>query len=114
MDKMISMCGLICTECPAFLATQHNNDDERKQTAEMWSKMYGSDVKQNDVNCCGCFSEDHKVFGYCKVCEIRKCGQEKDVKNCAHCADYPCAKLTNFFDMAPDAKTNLDEIRKNG
>ncbi len=24
------------------------------------------------------------MFSYCKVCEIRKCGQEKVVKNCAY------------------------------
>jgi hypothetical protein len=27
MEKLISVCGLICSQCGAFLATQ-NNDDE--------------------------------------------------------------------------------------
>ncbi|KUK85723.1 MAG: Uncharacterized protein XE03_1923 [candidate division TA06 bacterium 34_109] len=31
MDKMIAFCGLICTECPAFIATQKNDDIERKK-----------------------------------------------------------------------------------
>ncbi|MCK4571680.1 DUF3795 domain-containing protein, partial [candidate division WOR-3 bacterium] len=37
MDKMIAYCGIICTECPAFLATQKDDDEERKKVAEMWS-----------------------------------------------------------------------------
>ena len=53
------------------------------------------------------------LFSHCKVCEIRKCGREKEVKNCAYCDVYVCEKLTKFFDMAPDAKITLSEIRKN-
>jgi hypothetical protein len=30
-----------------------------------------------------------------------------------NCDDYACEKLTKFFDMAPEAKTALAEIRKN-
>jgi hypothetical protein len=35
----------------------------------------------------------------------------KGVKNCAYCADYACDKLLKFFEMAPQAKKNLEEIR---
>ena len=31
--------------------------------------------------------------------------------NCAHCDDYACAKLEEFFKMAPDCRTQLDGIR---
>ena len=43
---------------------------------------------------------------------LRKCGMSKGVKNCAYCADYACDKLLKFFEMAPQAKQNLDEIWK--
>ena len=46
------------------------------------------------------------------VCEIRKCGMDKGVKNCAYCADYGCDKLLKFFEMAPQAREKLEEIRK--
>jgi hypothetical protein len=49
---------------------------------------------------------------YCSICEARKCASEKNLKNCAYCDDYPCSKLNEFFKMAPEAKTNLEEIRK--
>jgi len=113
MDKMIAFCGLICTECGAFLATQKNDDEERKKVAEMWSKEYKAEIKPEDINCDGCLSENGRLFNYCKVCEIRKCAQEKRVENCAHCDDYTCQKLSNFLNEAPDAKTTLEEIREN-
>jgi hypothetical protein len=112
MDKMISVCGLVCTTCPAFEATRDNDDAKRKATSEQWSKAFGSTVKPEDVNCFGCLTTKGKVFSYCQVCEIRKCGMGKGVKNCAYCADYACDKLLKFFEMAPQAKQNLEEVRK--
>jgi len=114
MDKMIAFCGLICSECPAFIATQKDDDNERKKVAELWAKEYNSpDLKPEDINCDGCLSENGRLFGYCKTCDIRSCALEKNAKNCAYCDDYACEKLVKFFDMAPEAKNNLDEIRGN-
>ena len=112
MEKMIAFCGTICTECPAFLATKNNDDAERKKTAEIWSKQYNADIKPEDINCEGCLSGGSKIFSHCKVCKIRKCGQERGVKNCAYCGEYVCEKLNEFFKVAPDSKNTLDEIRE--
>lgn len=111
MDEIISMCGLPCHECGAYLATQNNDDEKRAEVAGLWSKEYNSDIKPEDINCEGCLSEGDNVFNYTKVCEIRKCGKEIGVENCAHCDDYACEKLEKFFEMAPDAKKRLDGIR---
>lgn len=114
MDKIIAFCGLTCTECLAFIATQKDDDKEREKVAKLWSKEYKSEIKPEDINCDGCLTEEEgRVFNYCKACEIRKCGQKKEVKNCVYCDDYACEKLTKFFKMAPAAKTSLEEIKKN-
>jgi len=112
MEKLISVCGLNCGECGAYIATSNNDDELRKKTAEEWSKAFKSDIKPEDVRCTGCTSTGESVFNYCRVCEIRACGQEHKVANCAACPDYACDKLTAFFAMAPAAKSNLEEIRK--
>ena len=112
MEKMIAFCGLVCSECPAFIATQKENDDERKKVAEMWSKEFKVDLKPEDINCDGCVADSERLFSHTEVCEIRKCGLDKKVANCAHCDEYACEKLTDFFKMAPQSKTALDEIRK--
>ncbi len=112
MDKMIAFCGIVCTQCPAFLATQEDDDAKRKKVAETWSKQYNADIKPEQIDCDGCMSQGKRRFFYCNMCEIRKCGQEKGVENCAHCTEYACDKLTKFFAMAPAAKTALEQIRK--
>jgi len=113
MDEIIGICGLVCTDCPAFKATQKDDDEERRRVAEMWTKEFGADIKPEDVNCDGCVIEDGRHFNYCSKCEIRECGGEKGVENCAHCVEYSCGKLGKFFQMAPQAKSKLEEIRSN-
>jgi len=113
MDRMIAFCGIVCSECPAFLATQKDDDAKRKEVAELWSKQFNIKIKPEAINCYdGCASDGKRVFGYCNICEIRKCGQEKRVENCAYCDEYACEKLTKFFTMAPEAKATLEEIKK--
>jgi hypothetical protein len=111
MDEMIAICGIPCHECGAFLATRDGDDEKRAEVAQLWSKEYKSDIKPEDINCEGCLSVSGNLFNYSKTCEIRKCGNEKGVVNCAHCNDYACEKLEKFFEMVPDAKKRLDGIR---
>lgn len=113
MDKMIAFCGIVCSECPAFVATQKDDDAKRKEVAELWSKQFNVDIKPEAINCDGCMAEGKRIFSYCNVCKIRQCGTEKHVDNCACCEEYACEKLTKFFTMVPEAKTTLEEIRKN-
>lgn len=110
-ERMIAYCGLVCTGCPAYLATKANDEARAKETAEMWSREYGVEVKVEDVWCDGCLVAGKKC-GHCAQCVIRACAIEKKVENCGHCGDYSCEKLEGFFKMAPDARTVLDGERK--
>jgi len=112
MARIIAFCGLDCSKCPAYIATKEDNDAKRKEVAKEWSKEFGAEIKPEDINCDGCTSESERHFSYCFECEIRKCAIEKKVKNCAYCDDYICERLNKFFEMALDAKQNLEEIRK--
>ena len=111
MSPMTSMCGLNCSDCDAFIATQNNDDEKRAEVAKTWSEQYKAEIKPEDINCDGCISDSDRHFMHCQICEIRKCGKEKDIMNCAHCNEYACEKLEEFFKMVPDAKTNLDMIK---
>ena len=111
MEKMIAYCGLTCTECPAFLATQQDDDSQRAQVAEKWSKEFGGEFKTGDINCDGCLSQGERLFGYVTDCEIRKCGQERGVENCAHCDDYACERLDASFAVGHEARATLEGIR---
>jgi hypothetical protein len=111
MKEMISYCGLSCHECPALLATKADDDEKRKEVAAIWSKQYGKEMDFKSINCNGCLTDGEVVFAHCQTCEIRACGKEKKVENCAHCDEYVCDKLDKFFAMAPMCKENLDAIR---
>ncbi|MCK5024620.1 MAG: DUF3795 domain-containing protein [Thermoplasmata archaeon] len=111
MDKIIGYCGLICTECPAYLAKQNDDNDLRIKTAEDWSGMYGADIKPENINCQGCTTEGVK-FAHCNKCEMRACGMARGVINCGQCDEYACDKLEEFFGFVPDAKNVLDDEKQ--
>jgi hypothetical protein len=111
MTQMTGFCGLICSECGAFIATQNDDDEKRAEVARLWSQQYQVDMKPADINCDGCTSDSERHIGHCRFCEIRNCGKQKGILNCAYCNDYPCQKLEEFFKLVPDAGKHLDGIR---
>ena len=113
MKKIVAMCGLICTECPAFAATFDKDENERERIADAWpAKHIFNPV---DPPCDGCLANEGNLIEFCRECEVRFCGFNKNVRNCAHCDEYPCEKLTRLWKniKAPKAKLTLDDIRKN-
>jgi hypothetical protein len=110
MEEMVAFCGLTCSECPAYLATQRDDDEERRRVAETWSRQHNADIKAEDINCEGCLPGHTKYFHYCLECDIRACGVAREVDNCAYCDDYSCEKLERFLGLVPAAKTKLDGI----
>jgi hypothetical protein len=111
MAEIVAFCGLTCTTCPAYLATQADDDQERRRVAETWSEEYSSDIKPEDINCDGCLPGRTRYFQHCSVCEIRACATARELENCAHCDDYACEKLERFLGLVPAARTRLDSIR---
>ncbi len=111
LDKIIGCCGLVCSECPGFVATQKDDDEERRKVAEFWTKKHGGSFRPEDINCDGCMTESKRKLGYTVQCPIRKCGVERGVLNCGHCDEYACEKLEDFFKSVPNAKTVLDEVK---
>ena len=112
MNRIIAYCGLVCTDCPAYIATQANDRTALERVAAQWREEYNApNLTVDDVPCDGCLSGPLKC-SHCAECDIRACGVERSVVNCGHCADYTsCAKLERFFGFVPDARTVLDEIR---
>ncbi len=114
MGNLIAFCGLDCASCEAYIATQAHDEAAKERIAEEWRKEYGNPgITAAYVTCDGCTNLAGHPGGHCGECDIRACGIEQGVANCAHCADYEgCAKLARFFGMVPSAKVTLDEIRR--
>jgi len=77
LNDIIGICGLNCSACPGYIATQNDDDVQRKIVAEEWSKAFSKSITMKDINCDGCTSQTGRIFSHCHVCEIRKCGLEK-------------------------------------
>jgi len=111
VSEVIGYCGLVCSRCSAFVATQRNDEAAKSRIAARWSKDFYVKFGKEDITCDGCLSE--RVSGYCRnVCKVWPCAHERGIKTCAHCAEYPCEKLMRFLSHEPKAKSRLDAIRR--
>ena len=108
MTQMTAFCGLNCADCPAFQATQDNDDDARARTARLYNREFNFNLTPDDINCDGCKSNTGRLIGYCQGCEIRKCGQDKRIDDCTRCREQPCDRLAAFHAFSPQAKKAFD------
>lgn len=111
-NTIVAYCGLVCSACSAYIATQSGDPAALEQVAAQWREEYHApDITVESVMCDGCLTGTHKC-GHCAECEIRACGVVHGVVNCAYCAEYDaCEKIRGFFAMVPPARETLDAIR---
>ena len=107
--EYISYCGLVCNECPVFIATAVNNQAAKERLAREFSRER-MQFTAGDMNCYGCFHEDTGNLIMCGGCVIRNCGQSRKVENCGYCADYPCGNIETHVKAGSDNRKRLDNI----
>ncbi len=107
MQINISPCGLVCSQCDAYRATQLNDSEKMELVAADWRKRYNNQaIKAELISCDGCMTENGKKCFHCEnFCLIRPCAIKKGVKVCSECSEYPCDKLTEFFSYVPDVQS---------
>ena len=113
MNPLIAPCGLDCAKCEAYTLTQANDLAGLEALVTKWRVEFnapGMTVK--DVTCDGCLAASGRVGGYCAMCEIRQCAVGRGLETCASCGDYGCTKLAKFWGGAPQARENLEMLRK--
>ncbi len=113
MDKIVAYCGLVCSNCPAYIATQADDRAALERVAAQWREEFNApDMTVESIICDGCLTDEGRKCSHCFECQIRACGMERGVVNCAYCDDYGCDKLEGFFGFVPDARATLDAIRQ--
>ncbi len=108
MGESIAYCGICCSACPVYLASQADNVDMKKKVLDTWSKQYNMQLSIEEISCSGCKSKGCRLFPHCERCKIRECAREKSLNYCSDCISYPCLNLEELFLQAPDAKSNLE------
>ena len=110
-EKLMAYCGLVCTECPAYIAKRTGDGALRAETARRWSRADFS-VSPEEVSCDGCPVSGSELFKYCAACEVRSCATPRGITTCAECPDYACDKLEKLFEMVgSEAHETLDALR---
>lgn len=117
MDILPAYCGLMCETCPIFQASLEpdlfKQQKMRESIAEECRRIYGMDLQASDIGDCeGCRTGTGKIFKGCLDCEIRICARARNLENCAFCRDYACNKLLKHFEVDPEARIRLDEMRR--
>ncbi len=112
MSRMVAYCGLVCSECEAYRATQADDQEWLERVAAQWREEYHAPgIAAENIACDGCTTVEGRHCGHWSECEIVACGVSRGVANCAHCPDYACEKVAGLLEMVPAAKATLEEIR---
>ena len=96
MNRIIAACGNDCSTCPRYIAFPFEKTDEQlRYTAELWLKIgYRDHVVSNDeISCMGCKPEN-----WCRY-KVVKCCEDRGIKTCAQCIEYPCANMKECFEV---------------
>lgn len=96
VDKIVAACGNDCSSCPRYIAHPFEKSDEQLQhTAELWMKIGYRDhiVSNEEISCTGCKPEN-----WCRY-KVVKCCEDRGIKTCAECIEYPCANMKECFEV---------------
>ena len=110
-NKIISYCGITCSECDAYLATQAKDTRELERVAAAWSEAYKTDIPAAAIMCDGCLATEGPLSSYCSECGIRACAIDRGVTSCAHCEDYGCDTLEGFVSQVSGLRQVLEGMR---
>ena len=110
MSDIIAFCGLNCSQCPSFLATQADDDTARAQTSQWIAKTYDIHIPPREINCDGCQAKNGRLLSFCAQCQVRACAVEKGFSTCADCKDQPCDDLKTFHEFSPEAKAAFEKL----
>ncbi len=111
INSMIAYCGIDCSRCKSFIATQSGNNEKLVQAAAELSKVYCAEVKPEYVICDGCRQGKRHSYYCSNMCKMKKCCIENKFNSCIECHDYPCKELQFELNNNPDAKDNLEKMK---
>lgn len=90
MDKLISLCGDDCSQCPRYLA---RTDGELSRAAELWRRVgwRKSLEPPENMRCGGCSAGRSCHYG------LAGCAKERGLSRCRECGALPCEKIIDML-----------------
>jgi len=109
---MIAYCGIDCSKCESYLATQSGKHEELEKVAKKLAKVYRAEVKPEYVICDGCRAGGRHSYFCTNSCKMRKCCIKNGYYSCIECSDFPCKELQFELNNTPEAKDNLKKLKR--
>jgi hypothetical protein len=109
MSEMMSACGVMCSQCPAYQASAKGVEHQRA-TVDAWHRIYGLNEAPEDISCGGCLGSDDDLFHASRGCAARRCCQGHGLSSCAECSDESCEDLERaqaLWDEVPQIGAGL-------
>jgi hypothetical protein len=97
-EEMTAPCGIACFNCVAYLA---NKDAEMRDRV---AKQFN--MTPEGVCCQGCRATQGKCSVMRAKCRVYPCAENKGVKLCCDCTDFPCDLLHPYADKADSLPHN--------
>ncbi len=111
MNNRLAPCGIDCSQCDAYIATQTGDQTLQQKLADNYKKQFGQDIAFIDLECDGCFSEGRHI-SFCFQCGIRRCASHYGYATCAECQDFPCESGSFIWTENSQSKANLEALRR--
>ena len=106
---MISVCGVLCSECPAYLGAS-KGIAHRKRTIEAWQRIYGLKETAEHISCGGRLGPDDQVFHTSRNCAGRRCCRSKGFNSCAECPEDSCEDLEKAQSVWDEVPGLIDKL----
>ena len=87
--ELLGVCGLYCGACYHYRASFPEGRHLLEKAAEQ-----GKDIKE--FTCLGCRSDKLYMHPGCAQCRIRDCAEQKGVRHCGLCREFPCEIIGAF------------------
>ena len=107
MERILAACGNDCSACPRYSAHPYEkSEEELHHTAELWLKIGYRDhvVSNEEITCNGCKPEN-----WCRYRVVRCC-EEKGIKACSFCPEYPCENIKECFDVTASFEPKCRQV----
>ncbi|MFO7652115.1 MAG: DUF3795 domain-containing protein [bacterium] len=109
---MVSYCGIVCSDCPAFQLTRAG---DRQGLSELAARLSTEErpLRGEDMACDGCVQQGGRLVPFCRECAARLCGLNRGLANCAHCPEFGCDRLQAVWAIIrpKDARPRLERLR---
>jgi hypothetical protein len=106
---MMSACGVMCSECPAFNARKKGTAFQQR-VVEAWSRIFGLNEIPGHISCSGCHGPDEEIFYSSRKCKARICCRSKGLGSCAECSDESCTDLKKAQSVWDEVPYLVDKL----